>query len=295
MEPLKIIFVNGVFNSFDQADLSRRALEMKLGEINFESMELSLNDGGVTLVHNESHFILDLFEAFLQKSFEIEQNFFRFMQNSKIWPDSWIKIYESLLQSALSAYRSSASPIQKLTFEINEVIVVSGGKALIVAHSQGNFFANDAIDETRNSLRIHYEIDQRKAQLVSVASPSHKVEGGGSYTTLLSDGIIKLVPSALAPNVLNTRPKPGLFDHEFLEHYLEGDVSGTQILDQIKNEALKLAEVGREDYRICRKWFASHSPDAGLSKECQVDCRLRASQSDQYFFCEHECQRLCNC
>ena len=87
---------------------------------------------------------------------------------------------------------------------------------LVVAHSQGNFHANKAISTAK--FYMHWIKDQESVRLVSVATPASKVENNGSYVSLHSDGVIKYIPLALKPNVHNSVPKPGKFDHEFVKH-----------------------------------------------------------------------------
>ena len=295
LDSLQTFFVNGVFNSFKEADESRKQLQLFLSDLDLSSYGLSLEGREVELVHNETYFLLDLFEAYAQKQLETQLNFFRWMRNSEIWPSRWVQLYADLLEQANIAYRSSSPVINQLERLISEVIILEESKALVVAHSQGNFFANDAIDRIRHSIQIHWEWDQRKAQLISVASPASKVEGGGVHTTLTSDGIIKLIPFALPGNVQNRSPKPGLVDHKFVNHYLKGDGSGQQILDQIKQQAEVLGRVGKEEYRACKKWYGGSALSGDHAETCIENCKDEAEKSKEFFYCQYSCEAICTC
>jgi hypothetical protein len=195
----------------------------------------------------------------------------------------------------IQTFQESSYELSQLEVLINEMIIEKGGKVLLVAHSQGNFIANEAVLTTRNSLMIHWDTDQQKVRLVSVATPTASVEGEGSYTTLSSDGVIRPIPTALAANVTNSTPVPGIFDHEFVKHYLNGDASGSQIIHQIDAELERLSKIGKSgDYPSCKAWFDSNSKNLAEGDDCVLSCNAFSSDMAT-FTCHSICPKLCNC
>jgi hypothetical protein len=178
---------------------------------------------------------------------------------------------------------------------IEQLIVLNGSKVLLIAHSQGNFYANNAIHAIRNSVSLHWETDQQKARLVSVATPTSLVAGGGAYTTLTSDGLINVIPAALKPNSTNNIPKPGLFDHEFVKHYLKGDLAHKQISTQIKLEIEKLRKIDQQKIvQECENWFNLNAESVTKKSECMTECNSFKVDTAN-FICHKYCSRFCSC
>lgn len=73
-------------------------------------------------------------------------------------------------------------------------------------------------------------------KIIPIASPHFEETGediinDSPYTTLVSDGIILMIPNHYPPNVSNQ--PAGLFDHQFIKHYLNGNKSGPKILNDL--------------------------------------------------------------
>jgi hypothetical protein len=98
----------------------------------------------------------------------------------------------------------------------------SGLNIVVVAHSQGNFYANFSLEK----LNRHTD-----TILISVATPASYVYNDGRYITFDSDRAISIIPGALPANA--TREHPGLFDHEFIKHYLNDKETNIGITEYI--------------------------------------------------------------
>jgi hypothetical protein len=109
--------------------------------------------------------------------------------------------------------------------------LAAGKRVLVLAHSQGNFYANEAHERLPSTAGFG---------IVAVATPASSTAGNGPYTTLTNDEVVKLVPNRRASNTTNgaafTNAVKG-DGHSFTAHYLNGDVSGPKILAQV-NTAL---------------------------------------------------------
>jgi len=107
--------------------------------------------------------------------------------------------------------------------------LAAGKRVIVVAHSQGNFYANRAYANLASTAGFG---------IVSVGTPANSTAGGGLYTTLTNDQIIGPVPYRRTPNTTNgtafTTAAADADGHSFTASYLNGDVSGPQIVAQVK-------------------------------------------------------------
>ncbi|WP_412068566.1 YfaP family protein [Rubrivirga sp. IMCC43871] len=137
-----------------------------------------------------------------------------------------------------------------------------GYKVVIVAHSQGNFYANEACRRLRHpSLAV-----------VSVASPAATVcDASGPVTTLQEDAVINAVRAftnrpVLSSTMRNDSPHRTLKSHAFVADYLDGVTSGRRILDHIADAIDRLpppdAAVGSGPISITLRW--GNQPDVDL-------------------------------
>ena len=107
--------------------------------------------------------------------------------------------------------------------------LAAGRRVIVVAHSQGNFYANRAYEQLTSKAGF---------AIVSVATPASFTAGDGPYTTLTTDQIITPITGRRAPNttngaIFNNATSDG-DGHSFTRHYLNGDVSGPKITGQVK-------------------------------------------------------------
>lgn len=130
--------------------------------------------------------------------------------------------------------------------------------------------------------------------------PSEHVEDGGPYVTLISDGIIKcLAPNRLPPNVTNTSPKPGAFDHEFIKHYLNGELAGSRIIENTLSQIKKLADAAQRrrepPTKNCVKWFnEGTAPKEKDYDSCWATCCSQMANMGT-FECPAQCEIICGC
>ncbi|MCB0351250.1 MAG: hypothetical protein KDD38_08710 [Bdellovibrionales bacterium] len=293
-ENLYVLFINGVFNNRRSAKKSHTALLEFLKESDLQSTGLRWTSRNTYLVYNYSGGFLDLLEAYNQKEGEIVSNFWLWLTKLPLSPKWFQERYISEMRK-IDNTSSTYTVDQGLENFINEIIIMGGGKILIVAHSQGNFFAQSAIIRTRNSLIINWESDQQKARWVAIATPTATAPENNAFTTLKSDGVIKAIPLSLPGNITNTIPKPGLFDHEFVKHYLNGDGASKQIRRQIRDEISKLSLIGKStNDQACDKWFEKNYDQSIGIKECIQACNTYPIDTST-FHCRPTCTSSCNC
>ncbi len=106
---------------------------------------------------------------------------------------------------------------------------------LIVAHSQGNFYANSSWH-----LLQSFGSFEDKVSIIGAAAPVDEIAGDGPYTSLTQDVFMNQVRrrlGALPANLSNSTST--LFGHDFVNDYLHGDKSGSKIISDIRSRIVK--------------------------------------------------------
>ena len=240
----KIYFGNGVMNTFDDAVISswllEQAVKSQIGQsksidqacLSFDVAYDSefLNSSGVPQKIIDAALQIAVSSG-LQKTAELVAKIWMWFSNTigaPTWFDQGVQnvlttatvIFQPDLQTQLSGYNNDIS---------------AGNKSIVVAHSQGNLYANEAYNKLQPT--------PVQFNLISVATPADHVAGGGPYVTLTND-IITLVPTSLGANI-NNNPAPGapcsspvnlftrLACHAFDTSYLPGINSGPAIVSHV--------------------------------------------------------------
>jgi len=111
-----------------------------------------------------------------------------------------------------------------------------GNRVLLVAHSNGNVYADEAYKrlgpEERSSVGV-----------VAVGSVLGSVPGDGPYVTLIEDALIAVIRKWLPANTTNTGGAcpEGFGCHEFVRFYLDGLESGPKIVQAVSATIARLA------------------------------------------------------
>lgn len=224
-----VVFGNGVWNDKEDADASRDLLAWRL-ESDVSGTDL---EGIITYAtaHNPSDGrLLDLMETFEQNLQTDWSQFWRYLAGLDPMPDflqnKLIEIANSVDESILQNNSAVQGHVEKYNKFLSE-----GNKVVVVAHSQGNLYANIAYLGLDSQYNDGFGI-------VSVGNPDNYVAGGGPYTTLDEDIIIGSVPGSLSANLdnffgINLRDLSG---HTFGKSYMAIDHQAeTKILGDIIN------------------------------------------------------------
>jgi hypothetical protein len=175
--------------------------------------------------------LLDLVETFEQNLQTDWSQFWRYLAGLDPMPDflqnKLKEIANTVDESILQANPAVQGHVEKYNKFLSE-----GNKVVVVAHSQGNLFANIA----------YLGIDSLYIDgfgIVSVGNPDDYVAGSGPYTTLDEDIIIGSVPGSLSANLdnffgINLQDLTG---HMFAKSYMAiGHQAETKILNDIVNK-----------------------------------------------------------
>ncbi len=130
---------------------------------------------------------------------------------------------------------------QDLQYHINDIylpLLEDNKKVVILAHSQGNFYANrgwNAIKQLPNG-----DILSKQIGVVAVATPANYIAGDGLYTTNSLDLVIAGINlTALNPKAANATHPFSLEDitgHGLTEIYLDSGIDGTIIRNKIEED-----------------------------------------------------------
>jgi len=212
-----------MFTEKRDAEKSLNKLEETIDLIYQGSNKIEYN-----IAYNQNENVLfQIFEVVSQKGIDIWSNFYSYLSGIKDAP-SWFRdamietsklfdkfnyILDADLQKQVEAYQKDLDEDKKV---------------IVIAHSQGNFYAN----------RAYGNLNNPNFKIVSVATPANKVAGDGRYTTSTDDLIIKAVTSidvsTLYPNTTNTNKTSDGLGHSFLDHYMQGNKSNEKIFDDIE-------------------------------------------------------------
>jgi hypothetical protein len=112
----------------------------------------------------------------------------------------------------------------------------NNNNVLLVAHSQGNLFANDVYG-------LLTDDEKKRFQIVGVGVPADHIVTGNNYVTFTFDPIIQPIPNSLPANVSG-------FGHTFVPSYLdEGNTdAATAIATHISEKVVLL------DQNMCTKY-----------------------------------------
>ena len=221
---ISIFFTNGMFNNPGKANRSRVALENKLKPYLPADTDVRFF---LSYNHNEEA-NLQLMEVVSQKVMENWNSFFMMLSGTRLAPD-WLFYSMQNLAAGMNAINYVSDGDLQLHIERYNDEIILKRKVIVVSHSQGNFYANAAYNL----------FDSDDFSVVAVATPSSFVAGMGKYTTLTDDAIINAVrdafPLTLPANVTNDIDELDGNAHAF-ESYLDGNVSGSQIVSHVLDE-----------------------------------------------------------
>lgn len=256
-----LFFGNGILTNVSDAIAGlnelQQVVDIKLNSIapnrNIKCVQyqLSYNKQFLTadgMVSTAVNFILQLIDGAVQRGLSDYSRAWSDLFPSNIavsatLPVGWESLgeqYVALFQAVLLPFQGN---LQQHVVSYNNELTVLNNDVIVVAHSQGNTYANAAFSLV--------EIPKAKSfTVVAVATPESTVAGAGPHVTLNND-IILLVPGALGANEKNTNTPDRCLSavdlasrtrcHEFALSYLAGDSSRSSIVSHV---AAKLLATG---------------------------------------------------
>ena len=229
-----VYFGNGIKTTedgaYDSRNILKQHLKMTLPVEKYELLDFKL-------AYNGTHGLpLDLLESTVQILTGNTSRFWRFFWGLEIMPD-WFGDKFILLASALDKSALVTTDSLKEHVTTYKTKIAEGKKVLLVAHSQGTLFGNQAYSLLNSR-------EQQSFGMVSVANVDSNVLGADSpYTSLKTDKVILALIGAqialpskpMAPNTENLEnDSAGSLGHCFIQSYMaDGSNSEDKITQQV--------------------------------------------------------------
>jgi hypothetical protein len=256
-----IVYANGIFNTRAMArdslldGLRSRLIQFSVTFSDPAQYEYKLayaDNGGATGPGSLAG-LAQLYEAFDQKQAANDSSFWRWLAGLSTAP-AWFKTMMTDLATATNAnayvddatlqLQLNGDPADPVLQPGYRTLLKEGKRVVIVAHSQGNFYANTAYD----GLVQQYPDYVNRLGIVAVATPDSRVAGSGQYVTVPEDAVIVAIRN-IYPTTLPAKPtslvSPNMGElgsvawgnasdgHSFVEWYLAGTYTRNFILDAI--------------------------------------------------------------
>lgn len=215
-----VVYGNGVNNTLAAVEHSIATIKAEL-KARFPQERFDRLDFG-TAYNPTAGLLSDLLEAFIQDQQTDTSQFWRILAGLVFMPEALAQAFEDLA-TAIDEDALVANPTLQDHVSFYKAQILEGKKVLLVAHSQGTLFANQAF------FNLTAE-EQDGFGIVSAALVDSFVAGGGVYTTLTEDAVVLALtavktaaglPAPLLPNVTNsTLPLPSVAAHFFRTSYL---------------------------------------------------------------------------
>lgn len=210
-EEARVYFLNGR-GATDQSKIYRNRDKLKsvLGNSDLWGDEIGATRA---LISNKT---LDWFRVYKQRNNDPSQ-FWEWVANISIAPQWFQDIYIDYVTDLSNASYSNSADIRRMVAESLQDFR-SGKKVVLIAHSQGNYFAN----MTYQYIKDNYPQYQNSIGIVAVGSYASRVQDGGFHTNNTLDNAIRLVDlfySVLPYNETYDQPNNNE-NHAFIETYL---------------------------------------------------------------------------
>lgn len=225
-------FGNGVFNTPEDAKHSAKVfgkqLKAYLSSKHPDLISLLANPGPMEVAYNFNEpWAMQILQAVVQKGRSEERFFFKRLAELSDAPAWFRELVRQKGRLGDEAFQITDSDLREHLSRYRKHLKDDDG-VLIIPHSQGNMYATAAISilNDTNKWAIPVRINPIASPLFEETHEDHLNDA--AYTTLTSDGVIRLLsPHHLPPNCSN-QPS-GSFDHEFIKHYVRGNNSGPKI------------------------------------------------------------------
>jgi hypothetical protein len=238
-----IVFGNGMFNEEDDAYRSLDALKSLL--LAGIALEGTAESWSFELAYNENErWFEQLFEVADQRIGADWARFWRALSGIAIMPDWMQEALEDLATEAdLSAFVNDED-LTRHVVRYAELVHIQRSKVVLVAHSQGNLYANAAELRLRE---IDASFDMSAIGFVGVATPADRTPTANApYTTFEEDKIITAVrllfPATLAGNVSTDDEDVDMLMHGLTTAYLVVPVSRDKIIADVFEVQSRLSQ-----------------------------------------------------
>lgn len=248
---LNVFYGNGMLSKQRETDESLESLieavTNKAKDTSFEA-ELKFNTAG-----NPTHNIGDFFESVDQKLNVEESQLWLYLSGIEAMPDEMKEILTNLATKSIEI-SYDAQPELRNHVSIYDAALLEGNKVIVVSHSQGNLFANQAYNHIHPQYRDAWG-------MVAVANPASYVADGGPNTTITEDLVMYFTLGSMEANFSNfdTLNANDWSGHRFVESYMvENTLARGKIVEDVfvVEEGLQVAPevLGGSAIHVALSW-----------------------------------------
>lgn len=223
---LKVLYGNGMQSSVLDAKRSSNVLKEAIEErIRSSENERRISHGRVI---NPSENIGDFFESLDQKLNVEESQLWLYLSGVETMPKEMKDILTNLATKSVEI-SYDVQPELRNHVNIYDAALLEGNKVVVVSHSQGNLFANQAFNHIHPQYRDAWG-------MVAVANPASYVATDGPNTTITEDIVMYFTPGSM-PATISNFPLLNPDDwsgHQFVESYMvENTLARQKIVDDV--------------------------------------------------------------
>jgi hypothetical protein len=234
------------------AALDQRAPTRDPACVKYQLAYDSLFFDGSGVIASVGNFILQLITAAIQAGVTTTNlawtDAYRGSDTIPSLPDGWDSPAVTDKYVSLNSIVSLVQPDVQQHRSAYQAELDAGNNVVVVAHSQGNFYVNQAYGLIGLPPTLQFGT-------VAVATPASDVAGGGPWVTLIND-IIRLVPTAKPSNAANSNHPDRCNSsvnlasrtrcHDMNRSYVSGDVTGPLIINAVVNRIVSDVTVTKD-------------------------------------------------
>jgi len=198
------------------------------------------------------------FKVLLQRFSASITEFSKMINGIIPFPDSYVEVMDEIITDNYARSLNDHNLQEHLIAYRNFLDL--GRRIILVAHSQGNLYANAAYDSLFSVPNAPYKDKKNVFRIVSVGTPANRIAGNqaeecgssGCYTTFVDDCIMNKVNAVLFDTLDPNFQVPGNIYpidscyHGFVGAYLNLEQSRNRILDHINWQYFYLDDIERK-------------------------------------------------
>jgi hypothetical protein len=187
-QQITVFFANGIDTDRESAEASKGRLQQYLGET-YEGQTLTYD----LAYNNTTNFVVDLLQSTAQAGIQFDSQILAWLYGLGLAPDWFNQWYQTFLKLETQIV---AQDLADHVAQYQQALV-QGKKVMVVSHSQGNFYVNDA----KKALEAQQPpLPMTAFGIFGVATPANNVGGAAQPYYTNNRDVILAVPGSLPAN-----------------------------------------------------------------------------------------------
>lgn len=230
-----LFFANGMFTSPIDAKMAFREIRKRfyrtLTNDDFEvSWSIKPDRVARVLYNQDENLFWQVFQVLMQKTDEVSLAVLRGLGEVFLSEEEVNLLVSEQLQ-VLSNRREWGLDLGSHESQVVKELDYFGRNVVIVAHSQGNFFANALYD----LLKPRYEDFDSRFAIVSIGSPASEIRGRSRNIKFTNDVVTSWIFDSVEGNfVAKENPTSSWSNHYLIEDYLNDEDAGAEVMESLR-------------------------------------------------------------